>query len=487
MKVLFVYSLDSIQPIRKPLRSWSNMQLGISYISSLLRNHGHQISLLVLGSNFPAKCIELLKASVDEFDPGVICFTAVYSQYDFVEELARFTKNNWPDRYLLIGGAHATLASEEVISGPFDALCIGEGEYPTLELCGQLESGQLPGGIANLWIKSADGSIQKNSPREFIQNLTLLPLPDYEMWAPWISEREDDDLTILAGRGCPYDCTYCSNHALREFGTGKYVRTRAPEDILREVEFLYRKFPYRRIYLEIETLDCNKKWTIELCDKLAAFNDSVPDPIAYGSNYRINPQTIDEDLFAALAKANFKDLNIGLESGSERVRRQVLQRHYSNEDFLRVVSLARKYGMRIYVYNMIGLPGESLNDFRQTIELNRQCQPDGHHTGIFHPYPGTKLYETCLEQGLLDGLSPARMERRRPVIDLPDFSKSQIKSAYPWFHYHVYKGHRPLPRVLMLVALIKIDSIPTIKFRFQRATRLISALLFAVKKVRRRI
>jgi len=239
---------------------------------------------------------------------------------------------------------------------------------------------------------------------------------------------------------------------------------RSPENILQEVRYLYENFPQRLFSFEIETLDINPKWAIALCSKLEAFNASLPDPISYGSNYRINPGTIDEALFVALEKANFSFINIGLESGSQRVRQDILKRSYSNDDFLKVVSLAREHGMEIFVYNMIGLPGESWADHQETVRLNRQCQPDGHHTGIFYPYPGTELYDSCLEQGLIEKNSSVSMERRQPVMTLPGFSKAQIKRAYTWFDFHVYRGHKPLRSLLVQVFLVKISSSRALKF-----------------------
>jgi anaerobic magnesium-protoporphyrin IX monomethyl ester cyclase len=472
MKVLFIYSLDDIQSVRTPMRSWASVQFGISYISSTLKAHGHQTRLLVLGSNQWKDGAKLLKTAIEEFAPRLICFTAVYSQYAFIKQAASFIKGQWPDKYLIIGGAYATLRPDDVIAGPFDALCIGEGEYPTLELCAQLECGNRPHDIANLWIKSPDGEIQTNAPRPFLQDLDQLPFPDREMWKPWMREQVGGELAVLLGRGCPYDCTYCSNHALRNVAQGKYVRVRSPANILQEVAFLQQEYPHGSIYFEVETIALNKTWMIELCGRLAAFNATLPRPLSYGCNIRVSPQSMDESLFVALEKANFYKINIGLESGSERVRRDVLKRNYSNDDFVKIVSLARKHGLKIIVFNMIGLPGESLSDHKETVLLNRRCQPDGHYTGIFYPYPGTELYNTCVQQGLIRGTLDVHNERRQPVIELPGFSRAQIRRAYAWFDYHVYKGHKPLWKVLILVMMVKVRSSPTVNSLFRRVVQL---------------
>lgn len=464
---MFVYSLDDIQSTLKPLRSWSSIHFGISYISSVLKSYGHQTRLLVLGSNNQWKAnIQLLKSFVEELSPNVVCFTAVFSQYPFIEKIARFMRSQWPDKFLIIGGVHTTLNPDEVINGPFDALCIGEGEYPTVELCRQLEKGNAPHGIANLWIKTHKGKIERNEPQHFLQDIDMLPVPDREMWEPWMKEQLDAELSVLLGRGCPYNCTYCSNHALRKVAHGKYVRMRSPENILKEVDFLHNNYPHRKIYFEVETIALDKTWTIGLCSQLEAFNSTIENSISYGCNFRISPQSVDEKLFVAFKKANFYKINIGLESGSERIRREVLKRNYSNKDFLDVISMACAHGLRIYVFNMIGLPGESVNEHMETVLLNRQCQPDGHFTGIFFPYPGTELYNTCIKQGLLKGPLDTQMERKQAIIELPNFTKAQIQSAYTWFNYRVYKGHKPLWIILIQVIAVKVRANPATNFLF---------------------
>jgi len=472
MKILFVYSLDDVQSIQTPIRAWTSVQFGISYISSILKEHGHQTQLLVLGDNQWKASENLLRTTMEEFDPRLVCFTAVYSQYAFIEKIAALTKSQWPEKYLLIGGVHATLQPEEVSGGPFDAICVGEGEYPTVELCDQLESQIEPHGIANLWIKSPAGNIERNQPRDFLEDLDQLPFPDREMWKPWMKEQLGGDLALLLGRGCPYDCTYCSNHALRNVAQGKYVRMRSPENILQEVAFLHERYPHRSMYFEVETIALNKNWLVELCNQLTTFNSTISQAISFGCNIRISPRIKDESLFAALEKANFYKLNIGLESGSEKIRRDVLKRIYSNDDFLEIVSLARKYGLKIFVFNMIGLPGESLDDHKETISLNRLCQPDGHYTGIFYPYPGTELYNICIQQDLIKGTLDVQNERRQPVIELPEFSKAQIRRAYTWFDYHVYRGHKPLWKVVILVLMVKVRSNSVTNSLFRKIVQL---------------
>lgn len=458
MKILFIYSSEGVDPSSEPLRSWSKVQFGISYISAVLRAHGHQTKLLVLGSDSWEKSQRLISSYMEEFDPRIVCFTAVFSQFSVIEKAARHIKKNWPDKYYVIGGVHATLNPGAVIRGPFDALCVGEGEYPVLELCAQLEGGEVPHGISNLWLKSTDGEISRSAPRDFIRDLDILPFPDREMWAPWIKKDPNDEITVLAGRGCPYDCTYCSNHAIRRVAAGKYVRMRSPESIVLEIASIYDACPQRKIYLEAESIALEKRWTFDFCDKLASFNASIGNAISYGCNFRVSRQSLDEELFAAFERANFYKINIGLEAGSERVRREVLRRNYSNDDFLKAASMARRHGMAVNVYNLIGIPGESLADHMETVRINRLCQPDNLCTSIFFPYPGTELYRTCISQGLIKDFVNTTKERRTAVLDLPGFSSAQIQEAYGLFDSRVYKGRFPWWKNLLRAAYGRVPA-----------------------------
>ena len=429
------------------------MQFGISYISAVLRSEGHETRLVVP----TPQTVDAVEEHIRRFDPGLVCFTSVYSVFDFLSGIAERVKKRNPDIFLLVGGPHASLDPEKCLQSAFDAVCVGEGEFPTLELAEQLESGRSPGGIPNLHIKSGS-RIDRNPARPFLGDIDTLPFPDREMWLPWLANPLSRP-SVLAGRGCPFQCTYCCNHALGRLAEGRYVRLRSPENIVREITGFKRVLPLmEEVYLEVETLGANLEWAIELCSELERMNAGFELPVRFGSNLRVTPNTDYEELFAAFARSNFRFINIGLESGSERIRRDVLKRNYSNEDILRAVRTARKHGLEVGMYDLIGLPGETRADFRETVRVTRMCQPDWFLLSVFFPYPGTELYDTCLGLGLLDAAPDKELERRRPALDLPGFSKRQVGRRYTWSPLLFYGRHRPLHGILWLVAMGKIFS-----------------------------
>lgn len=464
MNALFVYTLpDAPLPPAKPLNSWTKIQMGISYVSSAMKEAGHRTRLVVPRRRHIEKDVNRV---FQEFSPNIICFTAVSTEYPFVEKAARHLREKAPEAYSIIGGPHASLQPDELMKGPFDALCVGEGERPMVELALFLQEGKQPKGIPNLWIKR-DSSIEKNETREFIENLDELTFPDRKMWSPWVEH--DTQHTILLGRGCPYNCTYCCNHMLRKLANGKYVRFRSPSNVIQEIRDVSENFPdISEIFFEVETITANQNWALEFCAMLEEFNASRDSPIEFGTNVRVLRNKSLKPLFEAFSRAGFKYINIGIESGSERIRAEVLRRIYSNEDLIRTCDEAHACGLRINAYNMIGLPGETPDGFKQTLEVNQRCHPEGNYLSIFFPYPGTELHRLCVERGLNMRLKEESMERFTPVLGLPEFPDKLVKHYFRWFDWYVYKGKKPFLKILSHVALRTLGAYPKLyrAFRF---------------------
>lgn len=480
MNILFVYSLYNIASLRKPLQSQELIQFGISYISAFLKKHGHNTKLLVLsrisGKLNEALCDEYIASA----KPAIIAFTAVSTEYEFIQELAMYVKNKYPGIYLVIGGAHVSLNPEGVL-GPFDAVCVGEGEKPMLELAEQLKKGATPFQIPNMWIKKGD-AVEKNSTRPFIEDLDELPFPDRLMWEEWTEELPHSRPAVMLGRGCVFECAYCSNHALKKLATGTYTRYRSVGNIIQEICAVSAQYPNKKeIYLEVESIGLNKSWAVSLCKHIADFNKTRAQPISFGANLRIMPNLDIETIFAAFKKANFRFINIGLESGSHRIRTTVLNRHYSNDDVINAVRVARTYGLQVSFLNMIGLPTETYSDFKETVGVNRACLPDWVGYSIFYPYPGTKIYNFCKQNNFLAGPLKTDFERTRATLDLSGFSRKQIEQAYLWFEYDIYKGSRPRLALLKRVLSLQIKINPFLFALHKRIKFLLSRLVLSQK------
>ena len=448
MRVAIVFPKEDTYSNKMPLRDPNGISLGVSYISSVLKRGGHSTRLFVL-TRGNARNVE---TQVNHFSSGLVCFTAVSTTYWLIRRFAARYKAKRPNVWLVAGGSHVSLNPEAVIADSFDAICVGEGEYPVLKLANQLERAESPSGIRNLWIRNSSG-IERNPTRPFLEDLDELPFPDRVMWDRWI-QYPDAKPTVLISRGCPFNCSYCSNYKLASLASGKYCRFRSPDRIVDEVKELLAERPrIKEVYFENETIGINLQFAFEFCSALEQLQREREQPVAFGINLRVTPNAQYGPLFAALERANFKSINIGLESGSERVRSKILRRVYSNDDIVGAVALAKRHGLSVKLYVMVGIPGETPDDFRQTIELCRKCQANKYSLSVFFPYPGTELATLCEEQGLIDpkAATDGVRERIDPVLNQPDFPKRKVMWSYVCFDYDVYRGYKPFYKRLILL------------------------------------
>jgi len=454
MKILFVYSTQKTIVPQKPLLNQEGIYHGISSIAGVLKQHLHECSLAVLDRANGKQNFQLLSQKINQFKPQIIAFTAVFSEFDFICEIASQVKKQFPELFLIAGGVHITLNPDEKLLSLFNAICIGEGEAPVLELVQHLEAHESISDIRNLWVKTPDGVV-KNPTRPFLQNLDELPFPDREMWLEWILEPHTKP-AVLLGRGCPFDCTYCSNHSLRKVGAGKYVRMRSPENILSEIRSIYKEYSdINEIQLEVETIVTDGVWLEKFCEQMEIFGKETGFKISFSTNLRIFPRIDFDFVFTQFKKANITLITIGLESGSYRIRKEILHRDYSNELVLKAAETAKNYGIAVALFNMIGLPTETPADFAETLQMNRQIQPAFHATSIFFPYQGTKIAETCRQMNLLPEHINTKDERQLAVLDLPGFSRKQIQKSFDSFHYQVYRERKDksIPRLLIYYSM----------------------------------
>ncbi len=473
MNVLFIYTVRNAILREKALKGQEDIQMGIAQLSAVLKKEGHKTGLLVLDRKYGKKnLVELVrKMHYGKFE--LICFSSVFSEFDYVRKLAGYVKEHF-EVFTILGGSHATVSPDIAYLDTFDALCIGEGEGALAELAGRLEKGEDITGIQNLWLKLGDQLFQ-NPTRPFIQELDSLPMVDREVFQDYIFEAQSRH-AVLLGRGCPYTCTYCCNHKIRTVAGGKYVRMRSVESILSELEHLSQEFPaVSEYFLEVETLGANGKWLEGLCRGLERFNQDRKSKLSFSANLRVTEKMDASKVFSHLKKANFESVVIGLESGNERIRVEVLDRHYSNGAIRNAVHEARTQGIKVGMFNLMGLPSETYQDFLDTLKLNQELQPDWHSTSIYFPYPGTRLHEVSRELGLIGEELRGVEERQSAVMDLPGFSRRRIQREFDSFHFKVHKKSKQ--RSLLKYGLYSLQILLGHSF-MARAKNLTTLLLF---------
>ncbi|HAA74644.1 TPA: hypothetical protein DCE37_05940 [Candidatus Latescibacteria bacterium] len=501
MNIICVYSVDTYTTapwtmsndptVEKPLFSPTEIPFGLSAISSVLNAEGHDVQLVVVNPSTPLE--ELFRDQIEKHKPGLVALTAVSSQFPKIKEVTDVVKGIDPELFVFLGGSHATLAPDDAIAHEtVDAICIGEGDHAVLEVARQLGDQGWVSGVPNVWVKHPKAlesrttgarqatevtaisdlphpdcqtgttvedkgafELERNPNGPFIEDLDSLPHVDREMWEPWIAN-PNEEVSIIVGRGCPFKCTYCANHALAKISDGTFVRFRSPEDIISEIDSVSCQYPeVDRMYLEVETMGADITLAHDLFAKLAIYNTSRENPLRYWMNLAVHSSFMKNEekvraFFTACAKANVSSLNIGLESGSERVRKEILRRpRYSNKEIIEFSRIAREHGVGITLYVLMGLPGETHADYKDTVRVAREMKPDNVFLSIFAPYPGTDLYETSVEMGLIPDDGPDVIsERFKATLDLPGFSRRRVRFENVLFWFKVFRGNWSFPRIV---------------------------------------
>lgn len=440
MKILF---------INPNLTRQEHISLGIAYLSSFLKREGHQTYLL--DYTFGGNVIDSLE-KIKQVKPDIIGFSLRSGEFKFCLKLAEEVKKQFKTP-IIFGGVHPTVAPEETISKKsVDIICIGEGELALAELLEKMEKSQEYTKTRNFWFKK-NGQIIKNPLRPLIQNLDQLPSPDRKLFnfSKYLEYR-NGEFDILMGRGCPFNCTYCTNHILQEFykKKGRYIRTRSVNNVLREIKILKENYDIRLLAFRDDIFGIDKKWVKEFSEK---YSKEVRLPF----HCNVRPELVTQDFCLDLKRAGCATLNIGIETGSEKLRKNILRRLHSNETIIKAFDIAKKAGLVTYSYNMVGLPYETDSDVQETIDLNQQVGPDFLQISIFQPYPGTTLRDICKKEGWLTEKDIPVTFKTESILNYPDRSARKIKWQKTFFRYNVLKKINPKKALLTLVVDINLD------------------------------
>jgi radical SAM superfamily enzyme YgiQ (UPF0313 family) len=360
VRVQFVYPNKVLHP--------KDISIGIAILSTVLKRCGHVVDLI--DTTFGMQDSGIL-ARVKQFNPDLIALSSNSSNFAYAVHVAGLIKSQF-DIPTIIGGVHPTVAPEETIGKEcFDMVCVGEGEEALPELVQSIEKNEKNNAIRNIWFRK-NGSIVKNNLRPLIADLDSLPDPDLEVYDYRRYLKSHNMVaSFLAGRGCPYRCTYCINkfHSSLYKDLGSYVRYRSVGNIMAELKRTVKKFNIKRIEFYDDTFTLSTSRVKEFCKE---YKREVGLP--YQVNARVD--SITDEICEYLADSGCRRIQIGLESGDEEIRRKVLGRPISDETIIEACGLIKKHGMELYTYNMIGIPNEREHNIKKTIELNRLIRPE---------------------------------------------------------------------------------------------------------------
>jgi radical SAM superfamily enzyme YgiQ (UPF0313 family) len=339
---------------------------------------GHQVKVLNL-SAFAWRRVDEVIAKLDADLYGMSCWTA---NRRGVALAAKAIRAHHPRAHVLVGGPHATpLAKEMLAHHPeIDTVALGESELAFLELIERLAVGRPTAGIAGTaWRK--DGRVVMGPSRAAIEDLDTLASPhDYF-----------DTHIVMTSRGCPWACTFCG----AETTWGRGFRGNSVPYVLDALEKAVARVPVKMIQIKDDTFTTNKKRVLELCRGIRARNIRF----LWSCDTRVD--VLSDELLREMRLAGCERLSLGVESGAPEILAQI-DKKITVDKIVESTELAKKYGIKVRYYMMLGNRGETAETFEQTLAFLQRAKPHEYIFSCLSIYPGTRDFDDAEKAGWLD-------------------------------------------------------------------------------------
>lgn len=378
----------------------------------MLKKHGVQVKYL----NQP-KFGNALRA-LETLRPDVVLYSAYSGHIPEFTDFDRQLKQRMSVTSV-IGGPGPTYNPHFQEDSSIDAICVGEGEVAITEfITGGFQYGRniiRPG--------------QAAMPTEFHKFVSMddLPFPDRE-----IVYREDTLLRdlpskqFMAGRGCPYRCSYCFNHAYNEMfkDCGKTIRRKSVDYLIEEIQRVRADYPLKNVAFQDDLFIMNKSWLMEFCERFPREVEGM----TFTCNIRAN--LVKEETIRALKEGGCVAVNWSIESGDDFIRNDVLKRAMSREQVMRTAHLLERFKIPHRTGNIIGLPGEKFPQMLETLKINIDANPSFSIASPFVPYPGLGLTEYAIKTGHLNQEDieniPKKGYFRKSILNFDEEEKERI-------------------------------------------------------------
>jgi anaerobic magnesium-protoporphyrin IX monomethyl ester cyclase len=360
--------------------------LGILYISAYLEKNGFDNE--IFDSTFSS--FEKLKIHLLENKPSVVgVYTNLMTKLN-VLRIISFVKleNKLSQTKIILGGPEVRNHAKEFLSHGADFIVIGEGEETMLQLVRKLETKNHSAfseinGIA--W-KNEQQEIIFNPEQALLKSIDLLPFPNRKKIAlqlyfdAWKTAHGSSTISLSTMRGCPYTCKWCS----RAVYGGTY-RRRSPGLVVDEIIELQKNYSFDNIWFVDDVFTISHKWLSEFANEIKKRDVKV--------NYEIitRADRMNEEVIDLLVQSGCFRVWIGAESGSQDVI-DAMDRRVDVNQVREMIKAARRKGLEAGTFIMLGYPGETQKDIRETIRHLNDSNPDYYTITVAYPIKGTSLY-----------------------------------------------------------------------------------------------
>jgi len=397
---------------------------GVMSMSAVLKQAGHDVQLAICAQEDP---IDVAK----KFQPDILGYSTMTGSQHYYFDLNRAIKDSLNKPVMSVfGGPHPTFFPDMVYEPGVDGVCVGEGEGPMLDLANALNNGGFHPDLPNWWFKIDGGEVVKNPVRPLTRDLGSLPKPDRELvYSKHVVTRRSPIKHFMASRGCPYNCTYCFNHAWYQIYTREKRGYQFPVDwVIEEVKWVRERYPLEQVVFLDDLFIIFVDWLEEFAEK---FPKEVGLP--FFANVRSNLLTPEK--VALLKKAGANTVSMGIEAGNDRLRNDLLKRKMSRETIIEAGQMLDDAGINLTATNILALPTATIEDDFETMRLNAQAKVKYAHAFLFQPYPATELGEFTKENGHMVGSFEdiGAIAWDSSILVRNEAEKNQMENLQRWF------------------------------------------------------
>jgi radical SAM superfamily enzyme YgiQ (UPF0313 family) len=424
IKIYSIYSKSKIRAAVAP-----RPLLSLTALAASILEKGHDCKILDL--QISLNPFNEISESIKSYKPNFIGLTFTTSLFPEARKISHFIKKNFPEIIILSGGVHSSIMPEEVLEQTdTDIVIFGEGDITVQEIIDRKPLNKVKG-----IIYKKKGKVKKNLPRELIKNLDDLPMPAYHLLDPSvyinpkIIARKNPVATIETSRGCVFNCTYCNKGVF-----GKNFRFKSVDRVIKEFEII-KNLGFKEIHVWDDMFSTNMQRAKKICDELIKRKLNMTWQLDCG--VRVN--CVDQAFFYKLKKAGCYRVAFGYESGNDQILKNV-HKGATLDQAKKATSMAKKAGLEVVGFFMLGLPGETVKTMNDTINFAISLDIDFAKSTLLVPFPSTSIYNEWNKEGIIKSYDWEKYNDHSPskVYDHPNLDWKTLGKYYNIFYKRFY-------------------------------------------------
>jgi radical SAM superfamily enzyme YgiQ (UPF0313 family) len=417
------------RPIRFPAFSYAteviHPPLLLAYAAAFIRSKGHEVNLI--DASALALSTSAFIDRVKKFQPDYVAFETSTASFKNDAAVAKMVKETTGCKTVFLGTHVSALPQKSLESSDLDAAVMGEYEYPLLEY---IEKG--PKDARGIAYRAADGKIVVNQRMPYNTDLDSLPfpardlIPNYSYFDPIL---KNPFTFVLSGRGCPYRCTFCN---WPQTLWGHEYRLRSSKNVCNELEHIKADYNFKSFLFNDDTFTVNKSHAMAVANEIVKRGIDIP----WACYSR--PDLADGSVLQSLRRAGCFLLKVGVENGSQTILNNI-KKGTTVENIRRGIMLMKEYGFDVHATFVFGMPGETEETIRQTIEFAKELEPTTVQFSTAVPYPETEFYKYLKDQGYLITTDWERFMPLQPIYRYPNITgimlQGAVRQAYKSYYF----------------------------------------------------